>query len=284
LEYSARSTIAFVRRIFDPAVVRYFFIFLLWSLCASLLLLSIPLGIPLPGLALTLAFYGWLLWWLVLRGRAPERRWATLRLRELNPGAVRWTLACVPVLLMLSWALGEVYIRIVPVPSTSFNPFALLMGTPHGRLLVTVQAVGIAPVLEEFFFRGFIQHALERRWGAQNGIIAAAALFGVSHMLPWVFPLHFFLGLAFGYAVYATRSIWSGVILHAANNAVAVAGLGLQGEEPSPTPTLWDAGPDAALWVSLAMLVGAGILAVWAAQKLRNAGWERSLRRQQAGR
>ena len=57
-----------------------------------------------------------------------------------------------------------------------------------------------------------MREALERRWGAPAGISVAAAIFAVIHVLPWVFPLHFFLGLAFGYAVYATRSIWSGAM------------------------------------------------------------------------
>jgi membrane protease YdiL (CAAX protease family) len=263
----------------------YLLLFLVWNIGASLVLaLTIQMGVALPGLAIILALYGWVLWRLLMAGEAPERRWASLRLRPLAGPALRWTLVGVPVLLVLSWALGEVYVRLVPVPPESFDPFGPLMTSSTGRLSLTVFAVGIAPVLEEFFFRGLIQRGLERQFGPAAGIATAAAIFAVIHVLPWVLPLHFFLGLAFGYAVYATRSIWSGVILHAANNAVAMTGLGLQGDEGGTAPTLWQVGPDAEWWASLTVLIAAAAAAAWTARGMRNAGWERSLRPQPADR
>lgn len=260
-------------------IARDLLLFLAWNLLVSLvLLLSITLGYGLAGVPVMIGLYAWLIHRLVLHPRVAAGRLALLRLRPLDGGALRWTLLAVPVLLVLSWALGEVYIRLVPVPPESFDPFGELMRTQGGRLGVTVLAVGIAPVLEEFFFRGFIQRALERRLGAAAGIGVAAAIFGAVHVLPWVFPLHFFLGLAFGYAVYATRSIWAGVILHAANNTVAIVGLGLEGEEPSPTPTLWQVGPDVDWWISVAVLAASALAAALVARGLRKAGRERRLR------
>jgi membrane protease YdiL (CAAX protease family) len=264
----------------------YLLLFLVWNVVSSLILaLSIQLGYALPGLAVILGLYVWFLAWLLRDDEAGRRRWVALRLRELRGPVLHWTLLAVPVLLVLSWALGEVYVRMVPVPPESFDPFGPLLITPTGRLALTIFAVGIAPVLEEFFFRGFIQHGLERRFGSVAGIGGAAAVFALIHVLPWVFPLHFFLGVAFGYAVYATRSIGAGVILHAANNAVAMTGLGMQGEESSEVvPTLWQVGPDADWWLSLAVLVATAALAVVVARGLRNAGRERSLRLQPADR
>src|SRR5690606_7902692 len=149
---------------------------------------------------------------------------------------------------------GEVYVRLVPVPPESFDPFGPLMATPAGRLAITMLAVGIAPVLEEFFFRGFVQRTLERRYGTAAGIVVTAGIFAAVHVLPWVLPLHFFLGIAFGYMVFATRSIWSGVILHTANNLVAVGGLGVQSGDGVAVATIWQTGPDLHWWWSLGML------------------------------
>ena len=258
-------------------------LFLLWNVGASLVLVfAIQLGYALPGLAVILALYAWILWRVVYAGEAPERRWAAMRLRPLTGAALGWTAAAVPVLLLLSWALGEVYIRLVPVPPDSFNPFGPIMEGSQGRLVLTVFAVGIAPVLEEFFFRGLIQRGLERRFGTGPGIAGAAAIFAFIDVLPWVFPLHVVLGLAFGYAVYATRSIWTGVILHAANNAVAMAGIGFGGEEAESTPTLWQEGAGQEWWISLALLTVTALVAFRIARGMRNAGWERSLRPQPA--
>lgn len=266
------------------SVARYLLLFLAWNVVVSLVVaLSIGLGYPLVGLLLMIGLYAAFLRRLIAHPGVPARRWALLRLRPLKGEALRWTLLGIPVLLLLSWALGEVYIRLVPVPPENFDPFGAFMETPSGRLAITALAVGIAPVLEEFFFRGFIQRLLERRFGTMAGIGGGAAIFAVVHVLPWVFPLHFFLGVAFGYAVYATRSIWAGVILHAANNAVAVAGIGFEGEEMDPTPTVWQVGPDPEWWVSLLLLFLGAALAAAVGRRLHKAGRQRSLRLQPHG-
>src|SRR5690606_24219680 len=122
--------------------------------------------------------------------------------------------------------------------------------------------------VEEFVFRGLIQRHLERRHGAAAGILGGAALFALVHLLPWVFPLHFFLGAAFGFAVWATRSIWTGVILHTANNAAAMISLAFTGEDPAPTGTLWEIGITPDLWVSIATLLIMAAAAAWLTSRL----------------
>lgn len=262
-------------------IVLYLLVFLVWNvLVSAALLVGTRRGLEALGLALSLLLYLVVLRGFLLNGSA--RRRALLRLRPLTGATLRWTAIAAPVLLFLSWALGEVYVRLVPVPPTSFDPFAPLMQTPLGRLSVTVLAVGVAPVLEEFFFRGLIQRSLERRAGAARGILAASLLFALIHFLPWVFPLHLFLGAAFGYVVYVTRSIWSGVALHAVNNAAAVAGMGLQSEDPEAVPTIWTTGPDAEWWLSLVALGVAGMLAARTVRGLRGAAGAHRLRAAEA--
>jgi membrane protease YdiL (CAAX protease family) len=248
-------------------VFKHLGVFLLWNLVAGFFLLFLE---PLVAIPIALALYGALLWGYLLRpsrGESRLRRWATLRLRPLTGAHLHWSLAAVPVVLLLSWALGDVYTRVVPVPAESLNPFEDLLSTPAGRLMISVFAIGVAPVVEEFIFRGLIQRELERRHGAAVGIAGGAALFALVHLLPWIFPLHFFLGAAFGFVVWATRSIWTGVILHTANNAAAMVGLALTGEEPAPTGTLWEIGLTADLWMSVATLVVTAAGAAWMAGK-----------------
>ncbi|HEV2131124.1 MAG TPA: CPBP family intramembrane glutamic endopeptidase, partial [Longimicrobiaceae bacterium] len=196
-----------------------------------------------------------------------QRRWAVLRLRPLPPRALLWTLAAVPALLATSWGLWEVYVGLVRVPAETLNPYAQLTGTPLGSLSLALLAVGVAPLLEEFFFRGLIQQPLERRWGPARAILFTGALFAAIHLLPWIFPLHLFLGLAFGWVVYATRSIWPGVILHAANNAAALLGLE-GGEDPVARPTIWEVGFGVDWWTGLALLTAGAVMCVWVARGL----------------
>ncbi len=253
------------RRIF-----RHLTVFFAWNLVAGGFLLLLPQP---AGLLVALALAAWLLQSYVLQPRKPgaRRREANLRLRPLAGEPLRWTLIAIPVLFALSWSLGEVYLGLVPVPPETLNPFGPLIGKPLGGLAVTVFAVAVAPVLEEMFFRGLVQHPLERRWGPARAITLSAALFAIFHFLPWIFPLHLLLGIAFGWAVYATRSIWAGVILHAANNAAAV--FGIDGTAPHEASlTVWDTGPTAPWWTALGVLVVAVLAAVWVGRGMWRAG------------
>lgn len=248
-------------------ILKYLVLFLLWSVIGGLSLL-----LPAPfGLLVALPVAGLFLLYLLRAGHTDAaRRWATLRLRPIPPAARPWLALGVPVLLVASWSLGEVYTRLVRVPPEDFNPFAHITATPMGRLSIAVLAIAVAPLLEEFVFRGLLQRTLERRWGAGAGITAAAAIFAAVHMLPRVFPLLFFLGLAFGWAVYATRSIWAGVVLHAANNSVAVLGLGAT-DEPTSQATLWQTGPTTEWWAALAVLALSLYAGTHIARRLRRA-------------
>lgn len=243
--------------------------FLLWNLLAGAALLLLPPAGAIPAGAILFAVF--LQGYVLRAGRPAERRRrATLRLRPLTREGVWATLTAAPVLFVLSWALGEVWMRLVPVPPESFTPFRQLTGTPLGRLSVTLFAVVAAPVLEELVFRGLVQHPLERRWGPVPAIGFTALVFAAGHFLPWVLPLHLLLGLAFGYAVHATRSIWAGVLLHAANNSLAV--MGLDSEPPRVPPTVWKTGPTQELWTALLVLVLASAAAAWVARRLWRAG------------
>ncbi|HEV2147448.1 MAG TPA: type II CAAX endopeptidase family protein [Longimicrobiaceae bacterium] len=243
--------------------------FLGWNALMGGALLLLPRVYAILAAAL---LFAWFLRAFVLRSGRPgeRRRWALLRIRPLGRGAARATLASIPVLFALSWSVGELWVRLVPVPPETLQPFRQLTGDPLGRLSVTLVAVVAAPLLEELVFRGMIQHPLERRWGPGRAIALTSLVFAAFHFLPWVLPVHLVLGLAFGYAVYATRSIWAGVALHAANNSMAALALGA--ETPELPPTIWRTGITSEFWTALAVLAAAAVAARHAAEWLWRAG------------
>jgi membrane protease YdiL (CAAX protease family) len=215
-------------------------VFVAWSLAAGLALVVLPL--PWGAIA-ALGVYLAILRFYVLGGNhsVPRRRVAILGLRPLRGAVLRGTLAAIPVFVVFSWALGAVYAGVVPVPDETLNPFPWLTDRSLGRLSLALLAIGIAPMLEECFFRGLIQRPLVKRWGAVGGIGVAAALFAVVHVLPWVLPVHLALGAAFGAAAYASRSLYAAVLLHAANNAVALLGLPTA-DAPEAPRLIWETG------------------------------------------
>jgi membrane protease YdiL (CAAX protease family) len=257
--------------------IRFFIGFLLWNLPVGVLLLFPQLAPPPLGLLLALAFTYWVLWRIVLRSGRPgeARRRATLQLRPLQGPALRWTLAAAPALLLLTWSVHQLYLHLVPVPERLLDPLApyeALLQVPLGQLSLVVLAVGIAPVMEEFFFRGLIQRNAARRVGPAGGIAFASLLFALVHGHPWFFPLYVLLGAAFGFVVYATRSIWAGVLLHAANNSVAVLGTAVGDPAPPAIATAWEGGATPELWIALAALLLAAALAAYVARRLWRAG------------
>lgn len=89
-------------------------------------------------------------------------------------------------------------------------------------LLVIVCIAGVIPLMEEFLFRGIFLFGLSRRYGGPFGVLFSAVLFGVVHLgaVPALYAS--VAGLLLGWLALTTRSVWPGVALHAAFNAVPV--------------------------------------------------------------
>ncbi|ADU27090.1 CPBP family intramembrane glutamic endopeptidase [Ethanoligenens harbinense] len=78
----------------------------------------------------------------------------------------------------------------------------------------------LAPVCEEFIFRGVILQSL-RPYGNGFAILLSSLLFAMMHGNLAQFPLAFLVGLAFGYFVVRFESIWATVLMHACVNLVS---------------------------------------------------------------
>jgi hypothetical protein len=94
------------------------------------------------------------------------------------------------------------------------------------------QAGVLAPVAEEFMYRGVLMMTLLKQMGILGALIVSSALFAIVH-LPTepqaVLPL-FFLGLALGYVAYRTRSLVAPIVTHAIFNTLMVLGTSLGGK------------------------------------------------------
>jgi heme/copper-type cytochrome/quinol oxidase subunit 2 len=68
--------------------------------------------------------------------------------------------------------------------------------------------------------RGVLLQSL-RKYGNAFAILASAVMFGIFHGNAVQMPFAFLCGLVIGYAVVATESLWTGVIIHALMNAMS---------------------------------------------------------------
>ncbi len=104
----------------------------------------------------------------------------------------------------------------------------------HARLgWAVVNAVIVAPIVEEIAFRGALQPALLERYRFAVANTVTALLFAGAHLPGWYFqgrlramltaPLGgalsiFILGLLFGWAAYRSKSVAGSILAHALNN------------------------------------------------------------------
>ncbi|MBN6187361.1 CPBP family intramembrane metalloprotease [Aneurinibacillus sp. BA2021] len=89
--------------------------------------------------------------------------------------------------------------------------------------ILEVLMVGLfVPVAEEVMFRGVLQTAIVRRFGAVAGVLGSSLLFGAIHVDPVLFPPLFAMGLMLGFLRHYYQSIWAAIFFHALNNTITV--------------------------------------------------------------
>jgi membrane protease YdiL (CAAX protease family) len=107
--------------------------------------------------------------------------------------------------------------------------------TPRQALVLALALAILAPICEEMLFRGVILRGYEEL-GPRAAILASGALFVLFHQsLPQglaLLPLAFLLG----YMVWRSDSLLSGIVAHAANNALAACLIVLATADPEIAP------------------------------------------------
>ncbi len=87
-------------------------------------------------------------------------------------------------------------------------------------VILFVQLAVIAPLFEEFWFRGVVMESL-RPYGNGFAIFVSALLFGLTHANFQQFFYAFVLGICLGYIAQATQSIVTTTIMHAMFNSIS---------------------------------------------------------------
>jgi membrane protease YdiL (CAAX protease family) len=136
----------------------------------------------------------------------------------------------------------------------------LLGGARGARLAAAVLLIGgVTGLVEELFFRGYVQRRLVHRLGAATGVLGAALLFAFVHSDPQHSAFAFAFGIYVGAIALWSGSTWPAIVLHAVNNTVSVL-LAARGVDRAATIP---PGGHAVAWASLAGLVVVVALAAW---------------------
>ncbi len=145
--------------------------------------------------------------------------------------------------------LGILAAGIVAEPLLRFVPewgLGDLYDKMRGGVWAVVTVVFLAPVLEEYLFRGVVQRNAVRFTGSPYaGILLASVAFAVVHAVPQQMVMAFLSSLIIGGVYYITNSLMTVVILHLLNNGLAYTlflylGVSSSILEPfSPSPGLY---------------------------------------------
>ncbi|MBQ4290009.1 MAG: CPBP family intramembrane metalloprotease [Clostridia bacterium] len=125
------------------------------------------------------------------------------------------------------------------------EPSLLAPERPEEWIFYLILIVIVAPVLEEWFFRGVLLPLL-RTFGDWFAILFSAILFGLMHGSVPQFLYPAAAGVALGWCVLRSRSVWVGVCMHAANNLYAFlmewTCSGLTEEQAAGRAVFWEIG------------------------------------------
>lgn len=123
--------------------------------------------------------------------------------------------------------------------------------------LLTINVVLVAPITEEFIFRGLLLHRWGYKWTATRAIVVSSVLFGLLHTN--VVGLTVF-GIVMALLYCTTGSLWVAILAHGLNNLVVLL-LSTLSTTDSPSPATSLAEFQANWWIGvILMLVSAPVL------------------------
>lgn len=185
---------------------------------------------------------------LYVRGplRSQRRVAAQLRLRSCRP-YLPWLTVATAMKLILGLSTLVLHDRLAArrllpqLPNDTDFVSPTFVDQTLGPLALLLAVAVLAPLIEEFAFRGRVQHTLEHAFGGVPAVMTSAIVFSVLHgRVDAVHHLAF--GVFAGWVVWRTGSIWASVYMHALNNAAAQVLMTLPGDgsaSSDASATIW---------------------------------------------
>lgn len=187
----------------------------------------------------------------VLFARWSTRQWKPfLRLRAPDgPGLALAVLGWIVLFPGLQWLVS--INQLIPQPEAleelsrqmSEMLEAALLGSDLSVVFLLLTVAVTPAVCEELLFRGYLQRQVERRFGLAWSLVGVGLVFGLYHMrLTELLPLAV-LGTYLGFVVWATGSLWTGVLVHFLNNGLSVVAAVYVREHPTLEPEVIESVP-----------------------------------------
>ncbi len=159
---------------------------------------------------------------LIVRGLNPARLFG-LRWPAWGPGIPLALVSLAAAYPIIALALN-LTARVVGPDLQQQDMLTYLQTAPPGpeRLLAVVMAVIVAPVSEEFIFRGYLHGVLRNHAGRWVSLVVVSLLFAAIHANVAVLAGLFVLAVALTLVYERTGSLWAPILMHAVFNAITV--------------------------------------------------------------
>lgn len=154
-------------------------------------------------------FYYLFMMWLTLRFMKMDSIWLRFWIPDVKSGVLKG-LKVFPLFFLVVLSINLLF-PVQLAPQNGEIPF----------LIFAVITLSLAPVAEEFIFRGYIQEYLRQRFKGEVTVIVSALIFALFHPLEY-FPQIFVVGVFLSALREYTNSILPGIVVHALNNTLAV--------------------------------------------------------------
>jgi hypothetical protein len=126
-----------------------------------------------------------------------------------------------------------------------------LEGVGEGNLLLAIVGlVVLPPLVEETVFRGVLIERFAVKWSLAVGILVSAVGFGLLHVDPVGAGM---FGVVTALLYLRTGSLWPGILIHAANNLVALLSMRVADPTAVPEPTVQESLVTAAVCLALSL-------------------------------
>ncbi len=169
-------------------------------------------------------------------------------------------------MVFLSSELDNILRDLLPLPPDQLGPEAMetLELTPSEIVQRVIVIFGLAPVMDEWLFRGLILQGLITTVGRAPALMLSAFLFAIGSLIPAAtsadvlsyFLIAFLHGLVFGIVRVATQSLFAAMLINAGFSAMSLAAFFLSDLLPIPGFNVANSHSSWTLLAPSAVLVG----------------------------
>jgi membrane protease YdiL (CAAX protease family) len=151
----------------------------------------------------------------------------SLSKRDLHPRALLWGLAGFAAALPVVWSLSLLSLVLVGGDTHPAIPVFIGSESAVDRWMLLFTVCALAPLFEEFLFRGFLWNRFNKMLGVYSGTALSALVFAAVHLSLGSFLPLMGLGVILAVVARHSGSLWASVLTHALWNLMNILFLQL---------------------------------------------------------